>query len=68
MEAYGWYETDSMLFIAMEYLPKGDLLKHLTKPLPVLEAKSIAVQILEGLYHMHDAEFTHRDLKPEVST
>jgi calcium/calmodulin-dependent protein kinase I len=51
----------------MEYLEKGDLTNYLKTPLPVLEAKQIAVQILEGLYHMHDQGFTHRDLKPAVS-
>lgn len=57
----------------MEYFKNGDLgqhlqhLQHLGKPLPVLEAQQIAVQILEGLYFMHSEGFTHRDLKPAVS-
>ncbi|KAJ5699749.1 hypothetical protein N7536_002762 [Penicillium majusculum] len=70
VESYGWFHTDDTVFIAMEYFKNGDLgqhlqhLQHLGKPLPVLEAQQIAVQILEGLYFMHSEGFTHRDLKP----
>ncbi|KAJ5962439.1 Tetratricopeptide-like helical [Penicillium viridicatum] len=67
VESYGWFHTDDTVFIAMEYFKNGDLGQHLQrlgKPLPVLEAQQIAVQILEGLYFMHSEGFTHRDLKP----
>ncbi|CAI7575759.1 unnamed protein product [Penicillium viridicatum] len=67
VESYGWFHTDDTVFIAMEYFKNGDLgknLQRLGKPLPVLEAQQIAVQILEGLYFMHSEGFTHRDLKP----
>ena len=67
VESYGWFETHSAVFIAIEYLEKGNLAGHLKNPLPPLAAKKIAIQILEGLCHMHNQEFTHRDLKPEVS-
>ena len=54
----------------MEYLEKGDLLaylEHSRSPLPEGEAKEITLQILEGLDMMHQNNFAHRDLKPNVS-
>ncbi|KGO37546.1 Tetratricopeptide-like helical [Penicillium expansum] len=71
VESYGWFHTDDTVFIAMEYFKNGDLGQHLQrlgKPLPVLEAQQIAVQILEGLYFMHSEGFTHRDLKPAAKS
>ncbi|AEO68183.1 uncharacterized protein THITE_52698, partial [Thermothielavioides terrestris NRRL 8126] len=49
----------------MEYLPHGDLGKHLVQPLPEHEAKIIGKQVLAGLKHMHENSFVHRDLKPQ---
>ncbi|KAI1443087.1 kinase-like domain-containing protein [Annulohypoxylon stygium] len=60
----GWFENTESVFITMEYLEKGDLHKHLTKPLPESEARTITSQVLEGLKFMHDNGFVHRDLKP----
>ena len=53
----------------MEYLELGDLQHYLNHqpPLPEHEAKEITYQILDGLHFMHDNEFAHRDLKPNVS-
>ena len=51
----------------MEYLPDGDLDKHLHSPLPEREGQHIVSQVLEGLDFMHDNGFAHRDLKPAVS-
>ncbi|KAJ5817346.1 hypothetical protein N7447_009579 [Penicillium robsamsonii] len=66
--SFGWYQTQTSLFIAMEYLELGDLHNYLLKkkqPLPELEARSIMSQILEGLDLMHGNDFVHRDLKPK---
>lgn len=52
----------------MEYFPYGDLQRYLTRPLPEREAREIISQVLEGLKHMHDNRFIHRDLKPGVRT
>jgi hypothetical protein len=49
----------------MEYLPHGDLRKHLVRPLPEDEARTIGRQVLEGLKCMHENGFVHRDLKPQ---
>lgn len=52
----------------MEYLPNGDLQNYLHSPLSEKEARHIVLQVLEGLQFMHDNGFTHRDLKPAVSS
>ena len=69
VKSFGWYESPEHLFIAMEYLELGDLRIYLDgkPPLPELEAREITYQILDGLSLMHDNEFAHRDLKPNVS-
>lgn len=59
----GWFEVEDSLFITMEYLELGDLQRHLTKPLPELQARLITTQVLEGIRLMHDNGFVHRDLK-----
>ena len=54
--------------MTMEYLPHGDLQKYLGSAIPEGEGQSIVYQVLEGLEFMHERGFTHRDLKPAVST
>ena len=66
MRSFGWYETDEVVFISMEYLRLGDLERYLESPLPESEASTITHQLLEGLVFMHDNKFAHRDLKPRV--
>lgn len=67
MELQGWYESESHLYIAMEYFEFGDLGQCVTEPLPEVEAQSIVFQVAEALEFMHEKHFTHRDLKPSVS-
>jgi len=62
----GWFESGDAVFISMEYLERGDLQRYLSRPLPEAEAREISCQVLEGLKHMHDNRFIHRDLKPGV--
>lgn len=56
--------------MTMEYIPRGDLQKHLDehpdRPLPEVEVREISKQILEGLSFMHENGFVHRELKPAV--
>ena len=50
----------------MEYFKHGDLQRHMDKPIPEIQVKIIIVQLLEGLKTMHQLDFTHRDLKPQI--
>ncbi|KAM0720837.1 hypothetical protein Q7P37_003122 [Cladosporium fusiforme] len=65
VESFGWFDTTDEIFIAMEYLPNGDLQHHLdqTGPAPESEARTIVSQVLEALLYVHENGFTHRDLK-----
>ncbi|PWW73103.1 kinase-like protein [Tuber magnatum] len=49
VEFLGWFEEPKALYIAMEYLEKGDLTKHIGVPLPQETVRDIWKQILEGL-------------------
>lgn len=68
MKSYGWFQSVDAIYIAMEYVEYGDLEKHLEKPIPEDEARLITRQLAEGLHHLHQNGFTHRDLKPRVRT
>ena len=52
----------------MEYFKHGDLQNFMDSPLPERDVGIITRQLLEGLNVMHKLGFTHRDLKPQVST
>jgi serine/threonine protein kinase len=67
VKSFGWYDDNESIYIAMEFLPNGDLHQHLTSPLPESEGQAIIFQIIEGLNFMHQNGFAHRDLKPAVS-
>jgi hypothetical protein len=54
------------LYLAMEYLPGGDLRKALAGgPLPEAEALAAIAAAAEGMAAIHRAGLVHRDLKPE---
>lgn len=52
----------------MEYFKHGDLQNFMDSPLAERDVGIITRQLLEGLNVMHKLGFTHRDLKPQVST
>lgn len=52
----------------MEHIEFGDLQEHLQGPLRESEARQICFQILHGLQSLHENQFVHRDLKPQVCT
>jgi hypothetical protein len=65
----GWFEDNESVYLAMEYLPLGDLEGNVPPRLGAIsepEIKEITLQILEGLKIMHMEHFVHRDLKPKV--
>ncbi|PVH77904.1 kinase-like protein [Cadophora sp. DSE1049] len=64
----GWFQDPESVYLAMEYVPLGDLEDNVVKmggKIGEGEVKEIAVQILEGLKIMHLESFVHRDLKPK---
>ncbi|CAH0040739.1 unnamed protein product [Clonostachys rhizophaga] len=72
VKSYGWFASQSVLHIAMEYCELGDLQRYLFKKcqnrrLPENQAHDIASQVLDALTRMHEEKFAHRDLKPAPS-
>jgi serine/threonine protein kinase len=70
VDFFGWFEDGSDVFLAMEYLPLGDLEKNVAAhsgKVTEIEARDITKQILLGLKIMHAESFAHRDLKPQVT-
>ncbi|KAK5631506.1 hypothetical protein RRF57_007220 [Xylaria bambusicola] len=65
VQSSGWWDTESSVYIAMEYLSLGDLQGYLAEPLPEDDTRQITSQIVEGLNFMHEQRFAHRDLKPQ---
>jgi len=57
------------VYIAMEYIPIGDMSKTFVNGYRWNEsdAKMVIEQLLRGLVVMHKEGITHRNLKPEVS-
>jgi len=56
------------MYIAMEYIPIGDMSVSFADDYRWSESdtKVVTRQLLHGLAVMHKAGITHRDLKPEV--
>jgi len=69
VRTFGWFEDPGSIYIAMEYLPNGDLYHHAQNipPFSELDASKIIRQLIQGVQFMHDNGFAHRDLKPQVS-
>ncbi|KJX94034.1 hypothetical protein TI39_contig4224g00009 [Zymoseptoria brevis] len=47
----------------MEFVERGDLQQFVGLPMPEDEMQLIVSQVLEGLSHMHNLNYAHRDLK-----
>jgi len=58
------------VYIAMEYIPIGDMSKTFVDGYRWSESdtKVVIKQLLRGLAAMHNVGITHRDLKPKVCT
>jgi serine/threonine protein kinase len=70
VEFFGWFEDPESVYLAMEYVPLGDLeenVQGIGGTIKEAEVRDITNQILEGLKIMHLEKFVHRDLKPQVS-
>ncbi|CAH0051972.1 unnamed protein product [Clonostachys solani] len=71
VQSYGWFVSDGLIHIAMEYHELGDLQHFLDDPsrcpgkrLPEHGVHDISLQVLDALCLMHEQGFSHRDLKP----
>lgn len=69
VEFFCWFKSTSDVFLAMEYMPLGNLEKNVaaSRTVPEAQARDIVGQILLGLEIMHAQSFAHRDLKPQVN-
>ena len=57
-------ETDSHLYIAMEYLNGGDLKQKIKSGLSQTETIKIITKLSEALAYAHSKGYIHRDIKP----
>lgn len=69
VDFFGWFQDECDIFLAMEYVPLGDLERNVGKAQKIgeSEARCITEQLLSGLEIMHAESFAHRDLKPQVN-
>ena len=67
LRLYDVWETNSNLYMVLEYAEKGELFNLLVErgPLPENEAIRFFRQIIIGISYCHALGIVHRDLKPE---
>ncbi|XP_042522440.1 serine/threonine-protein kinase DCLK3 [Dipodomys spectabilis] len=61
------YETQTEIYLIMEYVQGGDLFDAIIESVkfPEPEAALMFKDLCKALVHMHDKNIVHRDLKPE---
>jgi serine/threonine protein kinase len=65
--AHFTFQTDSKIFLLLDYVPGGELFQRLREERRFTEdrARLIAAELLLAIGHLHKAGFVYRDLKPE---
>ena len=62
---YGFEESEGRHYLILELVPGETLAARLARgPIPVEEARRIAVRVAEALEEAHERGIVHRDLKP----
>jgi serine/threonine-protein kinase len=56
---------DGLRYMVMDFAEGADLATLLDGPMPAARIIHLTRQLLEGLYHAHEAGLIHRDFKPE---
>nr|XP_044992963.1 serine/threonine-protein kinase DCLK3 [Jaculus jaculus]XP_044992964.1 serine/threonine-protein kinase DCLK3 [Jaculus jaculus] len=61
------YETETEIYLIMEYVQGGDLFDAIIESVkfPEPHAALLITDLCKALVHMHDKNIVHRDLKPE---
>lgn len=61
------YETDTEIYLILEYVQGGDLFDAIIESVkfPEPDAALMIMDLCKALVHMHDKSIVHRDLKPE---
>ncbi|KAF8453780.1 kinase-like domain-containing protein [Terfezia claveryi] len=62
------FETESHLFIVLEFCPNGDLYEAIRLgrgPLETEHVREFMLQLVDAVEHMHTRGIYHRDIKPE---
>uniref|UniRef100_A0A9L0KCQ7 non-specific serine/threonine protein kinase n=1 Tax=Equus asinus TaxID=9793 RepID=A0A9L0KCQ7_EQUAS len=61
------YETETEIYLIMEYVQGGDLFDAIIESVkfPERDAALMLMDLCKALVHMHDKSIVHRDLKPE---
>lgn len=67
VEYYDSFETKTEVYLAMEYLPRGELFDYIVAHggLNEIDARKMFTQIASAVAHCHHKGISHRDLKLE---
>eukprot|EP00915_Cephaloidophora_sp_WS-2016_P005695 GHVH01007553.1.p1 GENE.GHVH01007553.1~~GHVH01007553.1.p1 ORF type:complete len:352 (+),score=49.23 GHVH01007553.1:319-1374(+) len=73
LEFYGWFCSDTGIWIVLEVCPAGELLEKIVNgglrtPQNTVDERKVALcmrQMIDAIHHCHKTNTLHRDIKPE---